>query len=303
MNKTLKKILWPLVWCRRQYDNYLMKNNPEKLFCLRYKRCIGHKLNIDNPQTLYEKIAYMAFRTDTSKWSVLADKVKVREYICSKGYEKNVPQIYGVWNKASDIDFAGLPSSFVIKTNNASATNIIVADKSKIDEEKVRVRLDKWLKWEYGYETCQPHYSRIKPQILAEEFLIDHETTKRGVLLIDYKFYCINGSPMYVQVLTDRKPNTHDIKVQIFDMDWNSHPEYVSKVHTLASSAIVKPASFEKMKEIVRVLAEGFPFVRVDLYDINGTPIFGELSFTPGFDTFTQVFQEELGRKCDISNM
>jgi len=33
------------------------------------------------------------------------------------------------------------------------------------------------------------------------------------------------------------------------------------------------------MKELARKLSAGFPQVRVDLYEINGRPYFGELTF------------------------
>ena len=42
------------------------------------------------------------------------------------------------------------------------------------------------------------------------------------------------------------------------------------------------------MATMARRLSEGFRFVRVDLYEINGTVYFGEMTFTPtgGFVPF-----------------
>ena len=54
------------------------------------------------------------------------------------------------------------------------------------------------------------------------------------------------------------------------------------------------------MQEMAAALSAKFAFCRVDFYEINGKPIFGEMTFTPGFDTFTQAFQEELGKCCQI---
>lgn len=300
MNSILKKLLWPLVIVKRQYEYYLCKHNPEKLFSIRYKRNTGYKLDTKNPQTLYDKIAYQAFHTDTSEWSRLADKVKVREYVRECGYSANLPLLYGTWEKSSDIDFDKLPNSFVIKTNNASATNIIVRDKDKINIENVRIQLDKWLRHPYGLITCQPHYSKITPLILAEELLIDKETYEQGKQLIDYKFYCVNGRPLYIMVMADRKPNTHDVKIGIFDMSWSLHPEFSSKQHESVGNKIICPQSFEQMKEMASKLSAKFAFCRVDFYEINGKPVFGEMTFTPGFDSFTQSFQEELGKYCHI---
>lgn len=302
MNSTLKKILWPLVMVRRCHEAYLKKHNPEKLFSIWHKRTTGIYLDLDNPQTLGDKIAYMAFRTDTSEWTRLADKVRVREYVEECGFGNYLPELYGVWEHAADIDFEHLPDAFVIKTNNASATNILVRDKAKADIEEIRKQLEKWLKIEYGYDTCQPHYSKIKPLILAEEFL--GLNNPDGKMLNDYKFYCVNGTPKFVQILSDRKENTHDVSVCLMDMEWNSHPEFCSAIHRQSTNA-VKPACFKKMIEMAKTLAAPFPFVRIDLYEIESRPILGEMTFTPGFDTVNNMFERLIGGmiKFDEKNL
>lgn len=279
---------------------YILGFWPELLFRIKYYKELGQFINLKKPKTLYDKIAYLMFRTDTRKWSVLADKIEVRKYIEKCGFGQNVPKIYGIWNDANDINFEILPKQFVLKTNNASATNIIVVDKGKINIAKTRKLLNKWLSKKYGRLTAQPHYSLITPRILAEEFLIDNNTTKKGQLLVDYKFFCINGEPRYVQVMYDRVPNTHDVKLQLFDMNWCAHPEYISDVHDHSKVDIDIPISFNQMKEFTRTLSKEFSFVRVDLYEINGKPIFGELTFTPGFDTFSQTFMEILGQEIQL---
>lgn len=301
MNHIIKKILWPLLLCRRAYDYYMCKHNPERLFAIRYKRITGSPLHITKPVALYEKIAYLSFHTDTSEWSRLADKVKVRDYVADCGYGDNLPFLYGTWENASMIDFEKLPNSFVIKTNNASATNIIVKDKTKINLLEVRKQLDKWLRWEYGLLTCQPHYTRIKPLILAEELLVDDKTTKKGKSLIDYKFYCVNGLPYYVMVMADRKDNSHDFKVGIFDLNWELYPEFVSNNHEIVDPNFECPSSLQEMKAMATRLCSNFVFCRVDFYEINGKPVFGEMTFTPGFSAFSQKFQDELGRYCNIN--
>ena len=42
---------------------------------------------------------------------------------------------------------------------------------------------------------------------------------------------------------------------------------------------IKKPENYEDMIEIAKLLSEDFPHVRVDLYNLNGKIIFGELTF------------------------
>ena len=293
-----QSILYPFVWIRRKKEAYLIKHNPEKMFSIWYKRSNGKYLDINNPKTLYDKIAYMSFRTDTSKWSELADKVKVYDYVKKCGLSEILPKLYGVYNSSSDIDYNRLPKSFVLKTNNGCATNILVKDKTILNIKEVNRQLDEWMGIDYGYLTCQPHYSRIKPLILAEEYLIDSLHPDRA--LFDYKFYCINGEPLYVIVYTDRKPNTHDMRRSLYDMNWVLHQEYLGR-YAVAGDGVERPKSFSKMIEIVRKLSSGFKFVRVDLYEVNGEPVFGEMTFTPGMQATSEEFMIELGKMIDLN--
>ena len=40
-----------------------------------------------------------------------------------------------------------------------------------------------------------------------------------------------------------------------------------------------KPQNYNEMLEMAEILSTGFPHVRVDFYNINGTIIFGEMTF------------------------
>ena len=117
--------------------------------------------------------------------------------------------------------------------------------------------------------------------------------------LNDYKFYCCNGEPLYCFVYTDRVPNSHVMKRTIYDMDWNCHPEFMGR-RAIAGPQIEKPSSFEKMKEMAEKLSSPVPFVRVDFYEINGKPIFGEMTFTPGMQEASNSFLEMMGKKINL---
>ena len=59
------------------------------------------------------------------------------------------------------------------------------------------------------------------------------------------------------------------------------------------------------MISVAEKLSQGFPELRVDLYNINGKVYFGELTFTSqggGMDFYTPEFLKELGSKFDISD-
>ena len=60
------------------------------------------------------------------------------------------------------------------------------------------------------------------------------------------------------------------------------------------------------MVDIAKVLSEGFPYVRIDLYNIDGSIYCGEMTFFQGsgFDKITPFEMDlELGHKLDVSSI
>ncbi len=183
----------------------------------------------------------------------------------------------GKWNSPDEIDFDALPDKFVLKTNNSCTTNIMVKDKKNIDVESVKKKLAKWLEYSYGALTAQPHYTHIKPCIIAEQFM---EQGEGFISLVDYKFYCANGEICWISVISERKPGMHLCPAITFDSDWNRRAD-VSRQDMLTDKDFPKPECFEELKRMVLKYAKLFDFIRIDFYVINGKPYFGEFTFTP----------------------
>lgn len=115
--------------------------------------------------------------------------------------------------------------------------------------------------------------------------------------LIDYKFFCFNGEPKYLYVVTDRKPGEYAF-FGVYDIDFNKLPVYRCDERRQVE-AVPKPKNYEKMVEIARKLSADFPQVRVDLYNIEGKIFFGELTFYDGSGYFhydPDEFDFEMGR-------
>lgn len=149
----------------------LLRYCPSLIWRLRYLKKFGGFIHIDNPRNLYEKIVEMSLTYDKSTWPVLADKYRVRKYIEERIGSKYLNELYGCYEKETDIDFGALPQSFVLKTNNSCGTNIIVKDKSDLDYDAVRKKLKSWLRYPYGELTGQLHYAHIPPCIIAEKYM------------------------------------------------------------------------------------------------------------------------------------
>jgi len=130
--------------------------------------------------------------------------------------------------------------------------------------------------------------------VIVEKLLLQDGDPDKS--LIDYKFYCFYGAAKYIHVLCDREFGSHNICQQMYDMDWIPHSEYFNPKGVHKTKNLPPPKSFALMKEYAEKLAAPFPFVRVDLYEIDGKPIFGEMTFLPGTDPdYTLEFQEHLG--------
>ena len=103
-----------------------------------YKKAYGKSLNLKDPKDFNEKIQWLKVYSDTTQWTRLADKYKVREYLKDLGLEDILVKLYGVWENANEIDFDKLPEKFVLKTNHGFNKNILVYDKSKLDFEETK---------------------------------------------------------------------------------------------------------------------------------------------------------------------
>lgn len=252
------------------------KCNPQGLAGEIFRGILGYDINWTNPQDLNEKINWMKFNYDTSEWTRLADKYLVREYVKERVGEEILPQVYGVWEKASEIDFEKLPTKFVLKTNHGCGMVIPVMDKSLIDDEGIRKKLDTWVKEKFGYTTVEPHYLKIHPLIYAEEYL--ENNTEFSTSLVDYKVFCLSGKPYCIFVCIDREIGKH-ANLYFYNTKWETISSPVTERH-LNGFSIPKPECLSQLLSYASKLAEGHPQVRVDFYIIKNKIYFGEMTFT-----------------------
>lgn len=239
---------------------------------------LGRCTDFKNPRDLNEKIQWLMFYSDTSDWVTYADKFAVRQYVSERIGSQYLVPLLGIWSSAQEIDFANLPDKFVIKPNNGSYDCIICTDKSRLDLEQVRSRLDRSLRFPFGVATAEAHYRRIKPLIIAEQLLQDD--SPQG--LVDYKIWCFHGKPYCLLVCANRDPLTHHAELLYYDLDWVMHPEFMSPSFR-GSCQLERPKNLDEMLEVAARLAGDLPQVRIDLYNINGKIYFGEMTLSSNF--------------------
>lgn len=230
--------------------------------------------HLKNPRNFNDKLTYLKlnYYNNDERIPGLVDKYEVRDYIEKIGCEELLNKLYGVYDSPDEIDFDKLPEKFVLKCTHGCGFNIICNDKQNLNIKKTNERLNKWLRETYGYATQELQYLKIKPRIIAEKNLCD----EKGLMPKDYKFFCFDGEPKCIQVISDRDST---YKSNFYDLSWKEL-DYV-KGKRVSHTKQEKPENLEEMLIYAKKLSKGFKFVRVDLYNQNNKIIFGELTFTP----------------------
>ena len=304
LSKSGRIIFWPLI----KFTEFMGNHCPETLLKIRYRYVFKKPLNLKNPQDLNEKILWAKLYSDTSQWTELADKRKVRDYVEKIGLGDTLVKLYATWYRKEDVNFDELPETFIIKANNGDGkgTNKIIRKSELTAEKKAEyiAMIGEWLsRKNIGALHAEPHYKNMKPCVIAEEVL---PLEPGNTSLTDYKMWCFNGKAYYTRVYSNRNEKGNSADVMTYDMNWNAHPEVsLSNSDYQQGNLIPKPKNFDRMVEIAERLSKGFPEVRVDLYNIDGKIYFGELTFTSqgGFmDNLTEKFKLELGSKFDIQD-
>lgn len=304
MKQIIKKLRHTLSPLRRSLEiNVLGRLAPKYLTNMLYKRQWGHDIRWDNPIDIDEKINWLKFYSDTSKWATLTDKYRVRKHLESLGLGEYLPILYGKWDRAEDIDWESLPQQFVMKVNNGSGQMLLCKDKASLDTVSWTKNFKQQLKEKFGYQGAELHYNKILPCIIAEELLDNTKQPIESSSLIDYKIWSFNGKPAYIWTCHNRA--NHSCEVKVYDLDWKEHPEYSvdCEHYRLSHITIPRPKSLDRMLQIASTLSKGFPAVRVDLYEVDGKPYFGEMTFTSNAGNnyfYTDEFRNILGSKVDL---
>jgi len=239
-----------------------------------------------------DKIQWLKLFDQRQESIQCADKLAVRDYVSKRvGREVLVP-ILQVCDSFEQIDFAGLPKSFVIKVNSDSGNVVLVRDKASMDMEKARERINFALNRVYAWNEGEWAYAFIAPKILIEEFL----EPEQPVPPPDYKFHCVNGKIRWLQYLFDRgaqqKEAIVDPQGNLTDLQFSFEVKHAPR--------FTKPAEWPELCRTAEALAEGWKYVRVDLYLVRGAVKFSEVTMHPMSGFFIDKGQERFGKLLDF---
>ena len=244
---------------------------------LQYRIKMGFWPNFCNPKRFTEKLQLYKMKYRNPVMHQCVDKYEVRSYVESKGLGNILNELYGVYDHPDDIDFDNLPNQFVMKTTTGGGGQnvIIVKDKTKENLDLLRSKMTLWssennLGALSGREWA---YNKCKSRIIVEKLLADDLTGN----LSDYKMMFFNGKFRSLWVDRDRYTNHR----RGF---WDEHLNFLADVssdHDTFDNAPSLPSNIKEMIEVGKKLSEDFPYARIDLYNIQGKIVFGEVTFYP----------------------
>lgn len=235
-----------------------------------YRYKMKKKLNLNNPMTYNEKLQWLKLYDRNPDYTRMVDKYEVKNYVKDIIGEEYIIPTLGVWDKFEDINFDELPQQFVLKCTHDSGGLVICKNKSTLDIDEARNKINHCLKRNYYLNTREWPYKNVQPRIIAERYMVDESGTE----LKDYKFFCFDGEVKSLFIATDRGIDT---KFDFYDMSFN-HLD-LKNGYRNSNKKILCPMGFEKMKQLSKKLSKGIPQSRIDFYDINGKVYFGEITF------------------------
>lgn len=252
---------------------------------------MGKKLRLDPPVTFNEKLQWLKLYDRKPIYTTMVDKYEAKKYVAERIGEEYIIPTLGVWDSFDEIDFDSLPEQFVLKCTHDSGGLVICRDKNKIDMAAARSKIERSLRTNYYWSNKEWPYKNVKPRIIAEAFM---EDPKQSAGLRDYKFYCFNGEPKCLYV-SEGLENHETARISFLNLDW-SFTDFRRNDFAPFEQLPPKPNHYEIMLSFAQQLSREVPFLRVDLYEINGKVYFSELTFSPcsGMMPFEPVEWDEV---------
>ena len=272
-----------------------------------YENWLGKRMYFRHPEDLNQALIKQSWLNSLDPKMrelipICVDKYAVRNYITAKGYGDTLNELIGVYDSVEDVDFDALPNQFVMKMNNASGRNWICLDKSKADWASIKPKFAEWLKdKDFGWQTGEWQYALIKPRIIVEKYLKDLGADS----LIDYKAQVFYGKVLDFFVCYNRdneisrsgqyRPVCYDC----YDAEWNRTEDITADWHP-HRQMVPAPRSLKRMIQMAEECSKDFPYVRFDMYEINGKIVFGEMTFTPHGNVMNYYTDEYLKKTKDL---
>lgn len=263
MHETLRRMLAPV---------------PDPLLRgLMYRRRFGRWGDFRKPQRFTEHLtARMLYERDEAMaWT--CDKLAMKAHAEERCPDLRVPGVLWSGTDLDDVDLSTLPDEWVIKPNHRSGL-VYFGSRSTTRAELKRATRG-WLRTHDRVAIGEWAY-REAAHVLIIEPRLAHSS---GVVPVDWKFFVFHGK---VRLLERDAGRFTDTFAETFYSPSGEVLDIRNGADAWADAP--PPAALDSMVRYAERLAEGFSFMRVDFYDVDGEPWFGELTPYPsgGMDPY-----------------
>lgn len=232
---------------------------------------VGRWPNLKEPRTFNEKVQRRKLSDRDPRFPRLADKIEAKTFARERMGEAGVTPTIWHGSKLPPIAERTWKPPFVLKGAHGSGQNIIVKTQADLDWPSIDAKVAVWLAAPYASYAREWLYGQIPPRLLIEPIIGDGITSP-----VDYKFFVFGGRVEFIQVDSDRFT---EHRRNFFDREWQE--QAFGMLYAPAQPAPERPSCLLDMVKAAEDLGRDFDFVRVDLYDIDGKPRFGEMTFYP----------------------
>lgn len=244
---------------------------------LMYRRRFGYWGNFRHPQRFTEHLtARMLYdRSEDLAWT--CDKLQMKAHAARLCADLDVPGTLWHGTDLDQLDMEALPEEWVIKPNHRSG--LVFFGNRETSRAELKQVTNGWLRMHDRAAIGEWAYRRASHELIIESRF----GSQNGGAATDYKFFVFHGEVKLLHC--DAGRFTDDFRETFYSPQWEELDIY-NGVETRAE--LPAPVSLDQMVAYAQKLAEGFDFMRVDLYEIDGRPWFGELTPYPsgGMDPF-----------------
>jgi hypothetical protein len=258
----------------------------------RYRQAFAEWPRVIRPWTFNEWVIRRMLFEHEPRLRRCVDKLAVRDYVRERVGGQVLPEVLLVGERAEAYDAAAWPVPVMVKATHGSGWQLLPQQQQELGTAGVRAVIARWLAQDYGAVSGEWAYRGVPRRFMLEEWLGD----SAGATPDDFKFYCFGGRVALVQI--DAGRFTQHTRA-FYDRDWQFRPVTMrGEPVTPGAAQRPRPVGWSTLVQTAEALAQGWDFLRVDLYDHPRGVIFGELTVYPnsGVAPFTPAaIDRELG--------
>jgi len=233
------------------------------------KEALGYNPDLTAPVTFNEKMARRRLLGEVTDAETLQDRWQVRRWVQDRAGESVLPEVYQAVSSADQISWDELPESFAIKTSFNGQVRLI-PDKSRINPRDVKKLCRQWLNGHAKTDGETPGRA-VQPVVMFTGLYLD----SHAMLPRSYGFFVFHGQCRFIQV----DHPFPEPKRTLYSPDWEILPLCLDLPQGPVQD---KPENLQEMIDLAQKLGQGYDFMRVDLYSVQGRVFFEAVDLFPG---------------------